>query len=264
MEQIKRHYYTTHDFLNPSRIVPDGPAIDFGAPPGRRAGRRRRSPGRGGTGAARGAIAALTPSPVCGSRCCAFLPQTLFLGASCARASARLVVRRRRPVLSTRPGRNLEPRGQGHAEACPTADAKVIGDLYPYKDTATYRRVPAEPLDRTAILSEIAGMAHERRRARRQGHRLGQPLLRRPRPLPLPGRGLRPVLARQRAAARHVPERHQVRGRDHRHGERPAARHGDRRRHGRRHREPDHRPVLPTASSPAPGAASQSPTSSCR
>jgi putative glutathione S-transferase len=32
MEQIKRHYYTTHDFLNPSRIIPDGPALDFGAP----------------------------------------------------------------------------------------------------------------------------------------------------------------------------------------------------------------------------------------
>ena len=122
--------------------------------------------------------------------------------------------------------------------------AKVIGDLYPYKDTATYRRVPAEPLDRTAVLSEIAGMAAQRGRARRQGHRLRQPLLWRPRPLPLPGRGVRPVLARQRAAARHVPERHQVRGRDHRHGERPAARHWGGRRHERRHREPDHRPVL--------------------
>ncbi len=33
MDQIKRHYYTTHDFLNPSRIIPDGPAIDFMAPP---------------------------------------------------------------------------------------------------------------------------------------------------------------------------------------------------------------------------------------
>ena len=35
MEQIKRHYYTTHDFLNPSRIIPDGPALDFAAPPDR-------------------------------------------------------------------------------------------------------------------------------------------------------------------------------------------------------------------------------------
>ena len=33
MEQIKRHYYTTHDFLNPSRIIPDGPALDFALPP---------------------------------------------------------------------------------------------------------------------------------------------------------------------------------------------------------------------------------------
>ena len=32
VEQIKRHYYTTHDFLNPSRIIPDGPALEFGAP----------------------------------------------------------------------------------------------------------------------------------------------------------------------------------------------------------------------------------------
>jgi len=32
MDQIKRHYYTTHDFLNPSRIIPDGPAIDFTEP----------------------------------------------------------------------------------------------------------------------------------------------------------------------------------------------------------------------------------------
>ncbi len=33
MDQIKRHYYTTHDFLNPSRIIPGGPAIDLTAPP---------------------------------------------------------------------------------------------------------------------------------------------------------------------------------------------------------------------------------------
>jgi putative glutathione S-transferase len=29
MEQIKRHYYTTHDELNPRRIIPVGPAPDF-------------------------------------------------------------------------------------------------------------------------------------------------------------------------------------------------------------------------------------------
>ncbi len=36
---------------------------------------------------------------------------------------------------------------------------KVIGDLYPYKDTITWRRLPAEPLDRAAVLAEIAAMA---------------------------------------------------------------------------------------------------------
>ena len=27
MDQIKRHYYTTHDELNPKRIIPVGPGI---------------------------------------------------------------------------------------------------------------------------------------------------------------------------------------------------------------------------------------------
>ena len=35
LEQIKRHYYTTHDMINPSRLVPVGPDIDFLAPHGR-------------------------------------------------------------------------------------------------------------------------------------------------------------------------------------------------------------------------------------
>ena len=34
-DQIKRHYYTTHDSLEPSRIIPIGPALDFAAPHGR-------------------------------------------------------------------------------------------------------------------------------------------------------------------------------------------------------------------------------------
>jgi glutathionyl-hydroquinone reductase len=34
-DQIKRHYYMTHPHLNPSRIVPDGPLLDWDAPPGR-------------------------------------------------------------------------------------------------------------------------------------------------------------------------------------------------------------------------------------
>ncbi|GAC1319108.1 MAG: glutathione S-transferase family protein [Thermoleophilaceae bacterium] len=36
MDQIKRHYYTTHDMLNPKRIIPGGPErLDFLAPHGR-------------------------------------------------------------------------------------------------------------------------------------------------------------------------------------------------------------------------------------
>jgi glutathionyl-hydroquinone reductase len=34
-DQIKRHYYMTHPQLNPSRIVPDGPALDWTAASGR-------------------------------------------------------------------------------------------------------------------------------------------------------------------------------------------------------------------------------------
>jgi glutathionyl-hydroquinone reductase len=34
-DHIKRHYYTTHPHLNPSRIVPDGPLLDWDAPAGR-------------------------------------------------------------------------------------------------------------------------------------------------------------------------------------------------------------------------------------
>jgi putative glutathione S-transferase len=35
IDQIKRHYYTTHDMINPSRIIPLGPDLDFLAPHGR-------------------------------------------------------------------------------------------------------------------------------------------------------------------------------------------------------------------------------------
>jgi glutathionyl-hydroquinone reductase len=35
-DHIKRHYYFTHDDINPTRIVPVGPAQDLWAPPGRR------------------------------------------------------------------------------------------------------------------------------------------------------------------------------------------------------------------------------------
>jgi putative glutathione S-transferase len=35
IDEIKRHYYVTHPQINPTRIVPLGPALDFGAPHGR-------------------------------------------------------------------------------------------------------------------------------------------------------------------------------------------------------------------------------------
>ena len=34
-DHIKRHYYQTHDGINPTRIVPAGPLVDLGAEPGR-------------------------------------------------------------------------------------------------------------------------------------------------------------------------------------------------------------------------------------
>lgn len=37
LDQIKRHYYYTHDDINPTRIVPIGPELDFAAPHGRAA-----------------------------------------------------------------------------------------------------------------------------------------------------------------------------------------------------------------------------------
>jgi putative glutathione S-transferase len=35
LDHIKRHYYFTHDDINPTRIVPIGPELDFGQPHGR-------------------------------------------------------------------------------------------------------------------------------------------------------------------------------------------------------------------------------------
>jgi len=35
LDHIKRHYYATHDDINPTRIVPIGPALDFSTPHGR-------------------------------------------------------------------------------------------------------------------------------------------------------------------------------------------------------------------------------------
>ena len=35
LEHIKRHYYYSHDMINPTRIIPAGPALDFTRPHGR-------------------------------------------------------------------------------------------------------------------------------------------------------------------------------------------------------------------------------------
>jgi putative glutathione S-transferase len=35
IDHIKRHYYYTHDDINPTRIVPIGPILDFDTPHGR-------------------------------------------------------------------------------------------------------------------------------------------------------------------------------------------------------------------------------------
>jgi glutathionyl-hydroquinone reductase len=32
MDHIKRHYYMTHPQINPTRVVPIGPALDYDAP----------------------------------------------------------------------------------------------------------------------------------------------------------------------------------------------------------------------------------------
>ena len=67
---------------------------------------------------------------------------------------------------------------------------------------------------------------HGRRGGRHLGDRqgVGHHVLRRPRPLRLPHRGVRSVRPRERPAARHLPQRHPLRGRDHRHDPGHAAR----------------------------------------
>jgi putative glutathione S-transferase len=47
MDEIKRHYYTTHPSINPTGLIPIGPALDFKLPHGR----EPQSASRSGTGA---------------------------------------------------------------------------------------------------------------------------------------------------------------------------------------------------------------------
>lgn len=48
MEHIKRHYYESHGTINPTGVVPAGPALDFAAPHGRAALGGRNSDGNDG------------------------------------------------------------------------------------------------------------------------------------------------------------------------------------------------------------------------
>ena len=116
-------------------------------------------------------------------------------------------------------------------------------------------------MPREEVLERAPGDGHRGGRQLGDGQVLGDDVLRRPRALRLHERGLRAVRPRQRAPARHLPEHDQVRGRDHRHDPRPAAR---RRRHRRRavrprhlgrHRQhPPRRARLPRARPPDPRA----------
>jgi putative glutathione S-transferase len=36
LEHIKKHYYESHETINPSRVVPKGPVVDFTAPHNRK------------------------------------------------------------------------------------------------------------------------------------------------------------------------------------------------------------------------------------
>lgn len=52
-----------------------------------------------------------------------------------------------------------QEQGVGHVKD--SGLEKILGDLYPYStSTETFRRVPAEPVDRETILAEITAMAH--------------------------------------------------------------------------------------------------------
>ena len=35
MDEIKEHYYTSHESIHPRRYIPSGPSIDFDEPHGR-------------------------------------------------------------------------------------------------------------------------------------------------------------------------------------------------------------------------------------
>lgn len=63
-DHIKRHYYITHDEINPTRIVPLGPLLDLSRAPGReRLGSDLAAAGRGGTSASQDALSPSESAP---------------------------------------------------------------------------------------------------------------------------------------------------------------------------------------------------------
>ena len=119
-------------------------------------------------------------------------------------------------------------------------------NFYPYAERlGVNRTLPEQGRPREEILAELRAMADEEDARLGDGRLLGHDVLRRPRALRVPERGVRAVRPRERAAARHVPERDPVRGRDHRDDARPVPR-----RRGRPTASP------PASSPPAAPAAS--------
>ena len=115
---------------------------------------------------------------------------------------------------------------------------------YPYAERFPVNRgLPESGRPRADVLAELGAMAAEEDAFWETGQGLRDDVLRRPRALRVPHRGVRQVRPRQRAAARHVPLGHPLRGRGHRDGARPDARRGGHRRgagrdgHHRRHRQ---------------------------
>ncbi len=142
---------------------------------------------------------------------------------------------------SARPMGPTPRRGRsGHCCGSDAATVRGMSSLYPYADRFPVNRtLPDEGRSRESILDELRALGHRRGPGVGDGQVLGLDVLRRPRPLRLHERGVRPVRPHEHPPARHVPQRNPVRGRGHRHGARPHAR----RRRGRagpRHRRHGH------------------------
>ena len=119
-----------------------------------------------------------------------------------------------------------------------------------------HRRLPEQGTPRAEILDALRTMSTEEDAAWESGKCSGTMYCGDHEHYALHERGLRHVRPRERAPAGHLPQRHQVRGGDHRHDPRPPARRGRHRRRAgrtgghRRHRAASATPCSPTASMP--------------